>query len=67
MTQGRGWYTIDHARYEQAPAEVAIKVMLPAALADIVHDGDLLLAMGAGDIGQLAPRLLRDGFGASPA
>ncbi len=40
---------------------------LPAALADIVHDGDLLLAMGAGDIGQLAPRLLRDGFGASPA
>jgi elongation factor G len=27
MTQGRGWYTIDHARYEQAPAEVAIKVI----------------------------------------
>jgi elongation factor G len=27
MTQGRGWYTIEHARYEQAPAEVAIKVI----------------------------------------
>ena len=27
MTQGRGWYTIEHARYEQAPAEVEIKVI----------------------------------------
>lgn len=27
MTQGRGWYTIEHARYEQAPAEVSIKVI----------------------------------------
>jgi len=27
MTQGRGWYTIEHARYEQAPADVMIKVI----------------------------------------
>ncbi|MBN1775182.1 MAG: elongation factor G [Clostridiales bacterium] len=27
MTQGRGWYTIKHARYEQAPSEVAAKVI----------------------------------------
>ena len=27
MTQGRGWYTISHARYEQAPADVEIKVI----------------------------------------
>ncbi len=28
MTQGRGWYTIEHARYEAAPPEVAQKVIL---------------------------------------
>ncbi len=27
MTQGRGWYTIRHVRYEQAPSEVAAKVI----------------------------------------
>lgn len=27
MTQGRGWYTLQHARYEQAPSEVAAKVV----------------------------------------
>jgi len=27
ITQGRGWYTIQHARYEQAPSEVAAKVI----------------------------------------
>ncbi|HOO60851.1 MAG TPA: elongation factor G [Bacillota bacterium] len=27
MTQGRGWYTIEHARYEQAPSDVATKVI----------------------------------------
>ncbi len=27
MTQGRGWYTIKHVRYEQAPSEVAAKVI----------------------------------------
>jgi UDP-N-acetylmuramate--alanine ligase len=32
-------------------------------LPDILEDGDLLLVMGAGDIGQLAQRLAADGFG----
>ncbi len=27
MTQGRGWYTIEHVRYEPAPPEVAEKVI----------------------------------------
>ena len=27
MTQGRGWFTITHARYEQAPPEVSTKVI----------------------------------------
>ena len=27
MTQGRGWYTIEHARYEQAPGDVQAKVI----------------------------------------
>ena len=27
MTQGRGWYTIEHVRYEPAPPEVAQKVI----------------------------------------
>ena len=27
MTQGRGWFTIEHVRYEMAPPEVAEKVI----------------------------------------
>ena len=27
MTQGRGWFTIEHARYDQAPPDVASKVI----------------------------------------
>lgn len=27
MTQGRGWFTISHARYEQAPSDVSAKVI----------------------------------------
>ena len=27
MTQGRGWYTIEHVRYEMAPPEIAQKVI----------------------------------------
>lgn len=30
MTQGRGWFTIEFARYEQAPTEVADKVIAAA-------------------------------------
>ena len=35
---------------------------LPDVLADVLQDGDLLLLMGAGDIGQVAPRLMADGL-----
>ncbi|MBO4637956.1 MAG: elongation factor G [Clostridiales bacterium] len=31
MTQGRGWFTMEHVRYEQAPSEVADKVIAAAA------------------------------------
>ncbi|MBN1892728.1 MAG: elongation factor G [Clostridiales bacterium] len=27
MTQGRGWFTMEHSRYEQAPSDVAAKVI----------------------------------------
>ena len=30
MTQGRGWFSLEHARYEQAPQEVADKVIAEA-------------------------------------
>jgi elongation factor G len=30
MTQGRGWYTISFARYEQAPQQIADKVIADA-------------------------------------
>ncbi len=35
---------------------------LPAALPGLLHDGDLLLLMGAGDIGAMAVQLGRDGL-----
>jgi UDP-N-acetylmuramate--alanine ligase len=35
---------------------------LGAVLADVLQDGDLLLVMGAGDIGQLATELATNGF-----
>ncbi|MDO5738210.1 MAG: elongation factor G [Eubacteriales bacterium] len=31
MTQGRGWFTVEFARYEQAPSDVAEKVIAAAA------------------------------------
>ena len=37
---------------------------LPAALADFVRDGDVVLTMGAGDIGAVAPRLAAGGLAA---
>jgi UDP-N-acetylmuramate--alanine ligase len=55
------------ARGRLDPVVVNSVAELPAALADIVRDGDLLLALGAGDIGQLAPRLQREGFGVHDA
>ena len=35
---------------------------LPAVLPDVLHDGDLLLVMGAGDIGAVAVELASKGF-----
>jgi len=41
---------------------------LPAVLADVLEDGDLLLLMGAGDIGHVAAELAAHGFkGEQPA
>ena len=31
MTQGRGWFALEHARYEAAPPEVAEKVIAESA------------------------------------
>jgi elongation factor G len=40
MTQGRGWYTIEFARYEQAPQPVADKVIAEAK-ARMEEDGEI--------------------------
>ncbi|HEX4853486.1 UDP-N-acetylmuramate--L-alanine ligase [Arenimonas sp.] len=39
---------------------------LPAVLADVLHDGDLLLVMGAGDIGHVAADLALHGLNGEP-
>ena len=35
---------------------------LLSVLPDVLHDGDLLLLMGAGDIGGMAQQIISDGF-----
>ena len=40
-----------------------LPVLLGDVLADVLQDGDLLLVMGAGDIGALATELGTNGFG----
>ncbi|MDQ3160109.1 MAG: UDP-N-acetylmuramate--L-alanine ligase [Pseudomonadota bacterium] len=44
------------------PVVVASASELPDALAGVLRDGDLLLVMGAGDIGQVAQLLAREGL-----
>ena len=44
------------------PVVVDTVAELGPALADILHDGDLLLLMGAGDIGAAAQQIARDGL-----
>jgi UDP-N-acetylmuramate--alanine ligase len=39
---------------------------LPGVLADVLHDGDLLLVMGAGDIGHVAAELAAHGLKGTP-
>ncbi len=51
------------ARGRIDPVVVADVDELRAVLPDVLQDGDLLLVMGAGDIGQFAQSLAQDGFG----
>ncbi|MDQ3229767.1 MAG: hypothetical protein M3Q13_08565, partial [Pseudomonadota bacterium] len=44
------------------PVVVGSAGELSAVLVDVLRDGDLLLMMGAGDIGQAAQQLARNGF-----
>ena len=53
------------ARGKVEPVFVRSVAEAPQALAGIVRDGDLLLTMGAGDVGGL-PALLQKQFGAAP-
>jgi UDP-N-acetylmuramate--alanine ligase len=44
------------------PVVVGSTAELGAVLPGVLHDGDLLLLMGAGDIGAVAQQIARDGF-----
>ena len=44
------------------PVVVGAASELPAVLGDVLEDGDLLLMMGAGDIGQVAQHVAMHGF-----
>ncbi len=50
------------ARGRIDPVVVGSAPELREVLPDILHDGDLLLMMGAGDIGYVAQQLAQDGF-----
>jgi len=55
------------ARGRIDPVVVGSAGELASVLPDVLHDGDLLLVMGAGDIGQAAQQLATQGFeGAGP-
>ena len=54
------------ARGKVTPVFVKDVASLPAALAPIVRDGDLLLSLGAGDITTLASRLAKPARGKPP-
>ena len=55
------------ARGRIDPVVVGSAAELASVLPDVLHDGDLLLVMGAGDIGQAAQQLATQGFeGATP-
>ena len=55
------------ARGRIDPVVVGSAQELGVVLPDVLHDGDLLLLMGAGDIGHAAQRLSADGFGGGDA
>jgi UDP-N-acetylmuramate--alanine ligase len=50
------------ARGRIDPVVVGPASELAAVLADVLEDGDLLLLMGAGDIGQAAQQISTQGF-----
>ncbi|ARO69759.1 UDP-N-acetylmuramate--L-alanine ligase [Xylella fastidiosa subsp. pauca] len=50
------------ARGRSEPVVVGQVASLIEVLPDVLHDGDLLLMMGAGDIGSIAQRIAHDGF-----
>ena len=50
------------ARGRIDPVVVGSARELPALLPDVLHDGDLLLMMGAGDIGHVAAEIAAKGF-----
>lgn len=50
------------ARGRNEPVVVGKVADLPNVLPDVLRDGDLLLLMGAGDIGHIAPQIAAQGF-----
>ena len=50
------------ARGRIDPVVVGSAAELPGLLGDVLHDGDLLLVMGAGDIGHVANEIAAHGF-----
>ena len=59
---GRSLSRAIRARGKVDPVFVEQTAELPAALPGLLRDGDLLLLMGAGDIGAMAGQLARDGL-----
>jgi UDP-N-acetylmuramate--alanine ligase len=55
------------ARGRSEPVVVSQVADLAEVLPDVLQDGDLLLMMGAGDIGYVAQQLAAQGFGGSDA
>ena len=51
------------ARGRSEPVVVGSAAELPKVLPDVLRDGDLLLMMGAGDIGYIAHQIAAEGFG----
>ncbi len=54
------------ARGRNEPVVVSQVGELPAVLPDLLQDGDLLLMMGAGDIGHVAQQIAAHGFSKGP-
>ena len=54
------------ARGRSEPVVVGRASELLDVLPDVLHDGDLLLMMGAGDIGAVAQQVASTGFHARP-